>query len=285
MGHWRTETPNLITAFAEDTKESFPVDSENEKFLQVPTLDELVGRCLVKRHGQKASFSKSGKSLFTQPFKMLEKIAYRGQQAAYTGIIINMYMQQSLCKLIELLTNDNDISDRAIQQVRDIFAMSTKCLDQLGRTGAFHHILCRQMCMTDTTLYQLEDSRDISDLPLTRDGVFGEKLESSLKSRKEKNKTLDDILPDFNKTKTDRKRKSKFDDKNAPSAKKANLPANMNNNVSNDGFRIPKKINATSGSSFQKGNSYRKPGEKQSKDVAMPKRGSFPPRGGKSNRA
>jgi hypothetical protein len=66
------------------------VDSENEQFLQVPTLDELVGRCLVKRHGQKASFSKFGKSLFTQPFKMLEKIAYRGQQAAYTGIIINM---------------------------------------------------------------------------------------------------------------------------------------------------------------------------------------------------
>lgn len=56
MGHWRTETPNLITAFAEDTKESFPVDSETERFLQVPTLDEIVGRCLVKRHGQKASF-------------------------------------------------------------------------------------------------------------------------------------------------------------------------------------------------------------------------------------
>jgi hypothetical protein len=56
--------------------------------------------------------------------------------------------------------------------------------------------------MTDTTLYQLEDSRDISDLPLTGDEVFGEKLESSLKSRKETNKTLDVILPDLNKTKT-----------------------------------------------------------------------------------
>jgi hypothetical protein len=30
--------------------------------------------------------------------------------------------------------------------------------------------------MTDTTLYQLEDSRDISDLPLTGDEVFGEKI-------------------------------------------------------------------------------------------------------------
>jgi hypothetical protein len=30
MGHWRTETPNFITTFAEDTKESFPVDSETE---------------------------------------------------------------------------------------------------------------------------------------------------------------------------------------------------------------------------------------------------------------
>ena len=115
--------------------------------------------------------------------------------------------------------------------------------------------------------------------------ILEKKLESSLKSRKETNKTLDVILPDLNKSKTDRKRKSIPDDKNTPSANKANIPANVNGNVPNDGFRIPKKSNATSGSSFQKGNNYRKPGKKQSKDVTMPKRGSFPPRGGKSNRA
>ena len=188
MGHWRAEKPNLVTAFAEETKGSFPIDEETEKFLQVPSLDDLIGRCLVKKHGNKASFSKTGKSLFTQPLKMLEKIAYRGQQAAFVGIVINMYIQQSLAGLIESLTSDNVNVDSAIQQIRDIFAMSTKSLDQMGRTGAFHHILRRQMCMTDTSLYQLEDSRDVSDLPLTGDGVFGEKLETFLKSRKEKNR-------------------------------------------------------------------------------------------------
>ncbi|CAG2196798.1 unnamed protein product [Mytilus edulis] len=57
MGHWRALKPNLVSAFAEETKELFPVDEETEKFLQVPTLDDFIGNCLVKRHGSKASFS------------------------------------------------------------------------------------------------------------------------------------------------------------------------------------------------------------------------------------
>ncbi|VDI20607.1 Hypothetical predicted protein [Mytilus galloprovincialis] len=56
MGHWRALKPNLVSAFAEETKELFPVDEETEKFLQVPTLDDFIGNCLVKRHGSKASF-------------------------------------------------------------------------------------------------------------------------------------------------------------------------------------------------------------------------------------
>ena len=287
LGHWRAEQPNLITAFNEETLKSFPVDEETEKFLQVPSIDDLIGRCLVKRHGNKASFSKSGRTLFSQPYKMLEKIAYRGQQAAYVGIISNMYIQQGLGSLIELLTDDNFNRDKAIQQVRDTFAMSTKCLDQLGRTGAFHHILRRQMCMTDTTLFQLEDSRDIADLPLTGDGVFGEKLESCLKSRKEKNKTLDDLLPDLGRF--DRKRKINSSDKTGPSAKKPNLRANTDNEGSaarskDDGFRIPKKSNTTIGFQRRDNAKVSKTEGRQSKGDNSFKKGNFPPRGGKANR-
>lgn len=277
MGHWRAEAPNLITAFAEDTKEAFPVEDETEKFLQVPSLDDLIGRCLAKRHGSKAGFSKSGKYLYSQPYRMLEKVAYRGQQSAYVGIVIAMYMQQSLGNLIEILTSDKNVSEQAVEQVRGIFAMSTKCLDQLGRTGAFHHILRRQMCMTDTSLYQLDDSRDVADLPLTGDGVFGAKLETSLKSRKEKNKALEELLPEL--SKTNRKRKSTTEDKGAPIAKKANVSTHKSVSSTkdkDDGFRIPKKNNF---------NNYKKSFEdKQSKSDNGPRKGSFPPRGGKTNR-
>ena len=61
---------------------------------------------------------------------MIEKIAYRGQQAAYMGISMHMYMQQGLAALIQTLQSDDVNTDRAIQQVRDIFALSTKSLDQ-----------------------------------------------------------------------------------------------------------------------------------------------------------
>ena len=133
----------------------------------------MIGRCLIKKHRRKAAFTKTGKSLFSQPSKMIENIAYRGQQAAHMDISMHMYMQQGLAALIQTLQSDDVNTDRAIQQVRDIFAISTKSLDQFGRTGAFHHIIRRQLAMTDTGLYDLDDSTELSNLPLSGDGIFG----------------------------------------------------------------------------------------------------------------
>lgn len=254
-GSWRSEKPNSITAFAEETLDSFPVDEETEKFLEVPSLDDIIERCLIKKYGKKASFSNNksgtgsyGKTLFSQPYKMVEKIAYRGQQAAYVGILSQLYVQQGLGTLIENLSEENFDKDKAIQTIRDVFAMTTKGLDQLGRTGAFHHIIRRQLAMTDSSLYTLEDNRDISDLPLVSKGVFGDKLESTLKSNKEKKKTLDDLLPNFNESK-DRKRKNKDNELSASAAKKpytnekdrqSNFAAGSSTQKSNNSFRIPK---------------------------------------------
>ncbi|XP_071165603.1 uncharacterized protein [Mytilus edulis] len=197
LNSWRAEHPNLVSAFAEESKDDFPVHEDTEKILLVPTIDDLISRCLIKKHGKKASLTKGGKCLFSQPSKMIEKIAYRGQQAAYMGIVMHMYMQQGLGALMQTLQSDNVDSDKAIQQVRDVFAMSTKSLDQVGRTGTFHHIVRRQVAMTDTGLYEIDEARDLSDLPLSADGVFGSDFEKFLKTRKEKNKALDDLLPDI----------------------------------------------------------------------------------------
>lgn len=161
--------------------------------------------------------------------------------------------------------------------------MSTKSLDQLGRTGAFHHILRRQMCMTDTSLFQLEDSRDISDLPLTGDGVFGSKLESTLKSRKEKNKTLDDLLPDF--SKSDRKRRAASND--GPKTKKPCLDkdkSEFKEQGENSNFRVPKF--GSTGNFQRKGadKSNTKDSGKQTKSDNFHKKGNFSNKGGKANR-
>ena len=65
---------------------------------------------------------------------MIEKIAYRGQQAAFMGIVMHMYMQQTLGSLIQILQSREVNVDRAVQQVHDVFAISTKILGQCGRT-------------------------------------------------------------------------------------------------------------------------------------------------------
>ena len=248
--NWRTQDPNSVTAFAEENMEHFPVDEETQAELKVPTLDEIVETCLTKKYGAKASFSKNGKNLFHQPYKMIEKTAYRGQQAAYMGIVMNMYLQQGLGSLVQML-QDKDY-EKAMQQVRDVFAISTKTLDQFGRTGALHHIIRRQLTMTDTSLYELEDAKSVSRLPLTSDGVFGKELETTLKAKKEKKKALDDLIPSLNK-KDSLKRKSSYQGKEASAPKRQYVQpnytgANPSNNMGN--YVIPKTITETSTSRY-----------------------------------
>ncbi|KAH3886567.1 hypothetical protein DPMN_010578 [Dreissena polymorpha] len=117
---------------------------------------------------------------------MVEKTAYRGQQSVYMGIVTQMYMQQALAMLMDMVTDKPDIE----KKVKDIFALSTRSLDQFGRAGAFFHIIRRQVTMSETSLYKLDDSRTISNLSLRGDGVFGEELEKTLKLKKDKRKTL-----------------------------------------------------------------------------------------------
>ena len=183
---------------------------------------------------------------------MIEKIAYRGQQAAYMGIIMNMYIQQGLGSLVQMLQDKN--YEKAMQQVRDVFAISTKTLDQFGRTGALHHIIRRQLAMTDTSLYELEDAKSVSSLPLTSEGVFGKELETTLKAKKEKKKALDDLIPNLRK-KDSLKRKSPYQNKESSAPKRQYLESKPNYTGSNTScnmttYRIPKTHTETSSSQY-----------------------------------
>lgn len=81
---------------------------------------------------------------------MVEKIAYKGQQAARLGIIMQLYIQQSLGNLMQLVSADCFDKNCLVEQVKNVFAMTTECLDHLGRTETFHHIVRRTVAMTDT---------------------------------------------------------------------------------------------------------------------------------------
>ena len=235
---FRCKCPNDLTAFSEEYFDAFPVGEETENYLEVPPLDPLVETCLLNRHGEKASFKRSkGRSFFTQPSKMVEKIAYKGQQSSRLGIVIQLYLQQSLGNLVEFINSSDFDKQKATQHIKDIFAMSTKGLDQISRSGAFHHIVRRTVAMTDTALCDLSDSKDYSNLPLTGEGVFGSGLETLLKSRKEKKKQLDEMLPELKKK--DRKRRLSpdrpLDPKRLYNTESLSTHSNSWNN-----FRIPK---------------------------------------------
>ena len=87
-----------------------------------------------------------------------------------------------------------------VELVKNVFAMTTKCLDEIGRAGAFYHIIRRMVTMSDTALYELDDTSEFNYLPLSGEGVFGKGLEDLLKSRKEKKQQhLVDLVPDVHK--------------------------------------------------------------------------------------
>lgn len=152
---------------------------------------------LLKRYGPKAAFGKTS-SLFDNNYKSLEKLAYQGHLAARMGLITTCYLQQAVGNLLDNLEAGKPNLDSAIQNVRDIFALSTKTLDQMARTGSFHHMIRRRATMYDTRLSDLKEyANTIVTLPLTSDGIFGNQFDIKLKEKTERNKQLPEVFPDI----------------------------------------------------------------------------------------
>ena len=97
----------------------------------------------------------------------MEGLVYQGQMASRMEIIFVAYIQQALCLLLNSINNGQGNMDSITNSLRDIFSMATKSLDQLGRTGAFHHLIGRKATAQDSDLITLKDIHNkIVCLPL-----------------------------------------------------------------------------------------------------------------------
>ena len=198
---WRSDNPEKVSCYKEEYKHTFPVSQESENFLLVPGLDDLVEPMLQKRHGKLFKPWGKGKQLCSQPLKAIESLAFQGQLAARMNIVSVAYLQQGLGSLLEGLQENNPNIDRAVQTVRDLFAISNKALDQAGRTGAYQHMIRRKAAIADTGLSTLKDVQSkVLILPLSHEGVFGKGLENVLKHRKEQKDQINDLVPEFSKS-------------------------------------------------------------------------------------
>ena len=118
---------------------------------------------------------------------MLEKKAFKGQQSAHLGIVMQFYIQQAFGNRAEHFQSEKFNRDEGLDQIRNIFSMTTKCLDQIGRAGAFHHIVRRTATMSHTSLYELDDALEFVNLPLSGEGVLVQVMKNiTIKERKEK---------------------------------------------------------------------------------------------------
>ena len=194
---WRADDPTRVSAFKENYKHAFPIDESCESFFNVPKMDDSVEALLIKRFGHKAGFSRVP-SLVSKGMKAVERLSFQGQMAARMGLITSCYTQQALGVLLDTLQQNEPNLDLAIQTVRDIFALSTKTLDQISRTGAFHHLVRRRATMHDTGLSDYKNyASAIMKLPLTSEGVFGSQFDKDLRDKKELNKQLSEVLPEI----------------------------------------------------------------------------------------
>ena len=233
---WRSSYPDRISAYKEEYKNCFPINDNSVEFLQVPTLDDLMEVMLRQTHGLKAVKGwDTRRQLFSQPYKQIEKLGFQGQLGARMNIISLLYIQQALGSLAQSVESGNFDKHSLGENIKDIFAMSTKSLDQAGRAGAFFHLIRRKAAAQDTGLVKLSDLRSKCQyLPLTEEGLFGKALESCLEKRKEQNDQLKDWLPEYCSDKN-KKRKS-FDYDNDYSAKKVKCQVSEGTkNVGNKG--------------------------------------------------
>lgn len=260
----RCKDPSRLSAYKDSYKLSFPVSAEAEEYLKVPSLDELSELLLVKKHGRKAAFGASH-SLYSQPNKAIEKIAYQGQVAAKMGVISLCYAQQALGQLLINLKDEKSNIDENIQMVRDVFAISTKALDQMGRAGAFHHLVRRKATVADTDLYEYKDlSNTALYSPLSGESMFGKDFEKRLKERQEKDRQLSDLMPELTKKAIKRKSSLSFE----AGSKKPRYE-------SNNSYSSYRQYRAPSQQATQRGGSYSNRGGRSNATKVSSFRSSF----------
>ena len=239
---WRSEEPSKLSAYKADTYNSFKLDKGFENLLAVPSLDSIVDPLLKHRYGKKASF-KNGHSLYGTTYKSIEKEAYKGQCASRMAMIITMYIQQGLGKLLKVLQEKDVNIDMAVQSTKDIFAMASQNLDQCSRAGAYHHLVRRKATIADTGLDRRISDFERWELPLTHEGIFGKELENKMKLRKEENKSVQDLFSDDEKPNANKgfqnKRKSNFEQSSNSNYKRTRFesPKRRYNDKSDSGFR------------------------------------------------
>ena len=134
----------------------FPLNDKTEEFFKAPSLDDIVKTFLIKHFSTKVCF-KRARCLQTHHLKEIEKLTYQAQVATRLGITVNLHMQQALRVLLKELKSENPNVDLSIQTVRDVFAMSTRTLDQPGRIGAFGHMIRRKATVIDIGLENVKD--------------------------------------------------------------------------------------------------------------------------------
>ncbi|VDI35016.1 Hypothetical predicted protein [Mytilus galloprovincialis] len=147
--------------------------------------------------------------------------------------------------------------------VKDLFAISTKSLDQVGRTGAFNHMIRRKAAATESGLNNLKDIQaKVLYLPLSNEGVFGKGLEDKLEKRKEQREQLDDLLPEYknnNKRKFESTQVRQDWQNKAPRYSSNNSSTHVNYNNANSadkrsGFNYNKSSVRSAPEKFQKDN-------------------------------
>ncbi|XP_045185076.2 uncharacterized protein LOC123543076 isoform X1 [Mercenaria mercenaria] len=194
---WRSADPSKMSCYRDSYKQSFPIHESCEDWFKVPTLENTIEVLLTKRYGHWAAFG-NAPSLFGRNMKSLEKLAFQGQLASRMALITTCYAQQALGSLLDTLSQKNPNVDSAVQNVRDLFAITSKTLDQIGRSGALHHLIRRKSALYDTGLSEYKDyASTVMSLPLASDGIFGSEFDQKLKSKQEVSKQLSDLLPNI----------------------------------------------------------------------------------------
>lgn len=116
------------------------------------------------------------------------------------GIISVCYGQQALGLLLKNLKSSSPNLDELILNVRHLFAMSTKLLDQFARSGAVHHLVHRKAMVAETGLHEFKDLQKAAlTSPLSGQGIFDAEFEKKLENRQEKDKQLSELMPEMNK--------------------------------------------------------------------------------------
>ena len=183
---YRSEHPQKLTAYSDESKKILKTDPKFDDLLDVPEVDEFVKFVVRKNAPHTANFTEGYISTLWRAFEKEMKKIHNASKIGILASAVNQKVGFNQMELLEKWRAESSISEAQFDEMKALmvagFDSANRSLEQAARCGGLVHQLRRKVILEDLNIPKMKHHRYLN-LPLSSAGILGSDFEGELENQ------------------------------------------------------------------------------------------------------